>query len=285
MPLFSTFGAGSNRRFGIQRTISSGPVIPGPFSSAVAAMAAGQTQNGVYNINLPTVGVKPIYCILDTNVNGGGWMLAMKGKKFGTSFYWDSSHWTSNSTLNPTDVTRLVTNNQDAKYDTFNYYSASNMLALFPSENTGGGTLGNLGPTYGHNWKSSVPSGPTTLLNMFNNGNDQDLSYTGGGELKNSAETGGGNPFGSQGGYQYYGINAINGQSGIQVRWGFDWNNEGSPGSNDAGGGIGLTSSVGDYQNGAVYQCGDWWGYSGAGDAGGGHRGVGRSISFEIYVK
>ena len=52
----------------------------------------GTNTNGVYWINLPTVGPTQIYCIMDSLVDGGGWMMALKSNVASTGF-------TSSSTL------------------------------------------------------------------------------------------------------------------------------------------------------------------------------------------
>ena len=99
--------------------------------------------NGVYWINLPVVGATQVYCIMDTAVDGGGWMMAMKATR-GTTFPYDSGYWTAVNTLNPTDTTR---NDGDAKFNTMNYFPSKDLLALWPDipSEYGGGTGGSLG--------------------------------------------------------------------------------------------------------------------------------------------
>ena len=41
----------------------------------------GTEKNGVYWINLPEIGPTRIYCIMDSSIDGGGWMMAMKSGK------------------------------------------------------------------------------------------------------------------------------------------------------------------------------------------------------------
>lgn len=81
---------------------------------------------------------------MDSAVDGGGWMMAMKATR-GTTFNFDSSHWTTTTTLNPTDNTR---NDADAKFNTMNYFQCKDILALWPDipsdyNNVGGGNLSN----------------------------------------------------------------------------------------------------------------------------------------------
>lgn len=106
--------------------------------------ATGTSTNGVYWINLPTVGPTQIYCIMDSNVDGGGWMMTMKATR-GTTFNYDSTYWTAVNTLNPSDTTRA---DADAKFHSMNYFPSKDLLALWPDipsnyNNGGGGNLGN----------------------------------------------------------------------------------------------------------------------------------------------
>jgi hypothetical protein len=111
-------------------------------SAATAGTSAIQLKNdfgyntdGVYWINLPTAGPTQIYCIMNSAYDGGGWMMAMKATT-GTTFNYNANYWTTNNTLNPTDNTR---NNADAKYNTFNYFKAKDLLAIWPDITTGTG--------------------------------------------------------------------------------------------------------------------------------------------------
>jgi hypothetical protein len=48
-----------------------------PSAAAIKALT-GTNVDGVYWINLPAVGATRVYCIMDSRVDGGGWMMAMK---------------------------------------------------------------------------------------------------------------------------------------------------------------------------------------------------------------
>jgi hypothetical protein len=102
----------------------------------------GTSTNGVYWINLPTVGPTQIYCIMDSAIDGGGWMMAMKATR-GTTFPYDSGHWTTVTTLNPSDNTQ---NDADAKFNTMNYFPSKDLMAIWPDipSNYNGGDSGNL---------------------------------------------------------------------------------------------------------------------------------------------
>ena len=45
------------------------------------------SSDGVYWINLPTVGVTQCYCLMDSDYDGGGWTLAMKATTTNTFKY------------------------------------------------------------------------------------------------------------------------------------------------------------------------------------------------------
>ena len=84
--------------------------------------------DGVYWINLPTVGATQCYCLMDSDYDGGGWILAMKATR-GTTFSYSASYWTSVNTLNPSEVNR---DDGDAKFHSMNYFQAKDAMALFP---------------------------------------------------------------------------------------------------------------------------------------------------------
>lgn len=104
--------------------------LAGDSAMSIKALT-GTNTNGVYWINLPTVGPTQVYCLMDSAYDGGGWMLAMKGGKSlsDTTFSYSSSYWTTPNTLNPSDTT---TNAGNAKYQSFNYFGAKDILGLWP---------------------------------------------------------------------------------------------------------------------------------------------------------
>lgn len=216
----------------------------------------------LYWINLPTVGPTQVYCLMHPKWDGGGWMLAMKATR-GTTFQYTSSHWTTVTTLNPTDTTLA---DGDAKFDTMNYYPAKDMMARFP-DTSDGGTLGSgLG---GWTWNANnfysrirIPlisffaTQPQTYLLQDDNVTNWRGFVSG--------------PFSGQAGWRKYGFNLDDGAR--QSRWGFLWNNESTGGSNDVDSGIGMGSrplySAGDY----VTCCQTY-------------LGVNRSMRVEIWVR
>lgn len=120
--------------------------------------------DGYYWIDIPNVGKRYIYCIMDRGYFGGGWMLAMRAVRGSTTFGYTSSHWTTPSTLNNTlsdiqnassganlsvsSIGEAIFNNYegnqgiinrfDAKFDTFNSYKANEWMAVFYYKNNGG---------------------------------------------------------------------------------------------------------------------------------------------------
>ena len=93
-----------------------------PEKAATSAAAILQVNpsapDGVYWINLPSVGAKQIYCALSSNhLGGGGWMLAWKCTR-GSTFGYSSNYWTSSNVYNETSGLNL--NDGDHKNHAFN---------------------------------------------------------------------------------------------------------------------------------------------------------------------
>jgi len=227
-----------------------------------------ELDDGVYWINLPVVGPTQIYCILNTDCAGGGWMLAMKGTR-GTTFNFDSTYWTTTNTLNAYQTNR---NDGDAKFDTFNYFPSDDWLAIFPDVSVGGDVSGGYG---GWTWvennavgKKSVREfyASPTQITKLSNGVDYPAtnpSPTGSSKFNYSI-------WSTQNGFQWYGINYTTFDL-KSVRWGFAWNNEANQSSNDVTGGIGLKY--------ASYSAGDAFNCCQA------STGVNRTMRFEWYVR
>ena len=231
-----------------------------PDKAATSAAAILQVNpsapDGVYWINLPSVGAKQIYCALSSNhLGGGGWMLAWKCTR-GSTFGYSSNYWTSSNVYNETSGLNL--NDGDHKNHAFNHYVASSIAAVFPDLNNGGQSSV---PYSAWTWKQSGV-GQTALARLQSN---QQLSSNPRGESSMS-----GSGFSNQNGYQWYGFN-YTGNNSNRVRWGFGWNNEGDQNSNDVTGGIAPVrsgNSAGDH----IYCCQ-------------GTTGVNRSIRAEIWVQ
>ena len=248
--------------------------VPDGLTAATAATSAKAIKaaypastDGVYYINLPTVGVKQIYCIMNSAVDGGGWMLAMKANSNGSTtaplqtFKYAASYWTTADELNATDVTL---NAGDAKYQTMNYFPAKDILALWPnisstynSSSTGGSI--NLSSSLNKwSWLENNFNGgaTTTLINFFASTSTNNKFVS---DANNFA--GKGTAFSSQVDVRFYGFNYV-GNANSRVRWGFGWNENGGglypngdQGSNDVSGGIGMDTNFLNYSAGDRIAC------------------------------
>jgi hypothetical protein len=232
--------------------------------------------DGVYWINLPIVGPTQIYCLLNSAVNGGGWMMMMKATR-GTTFSFSSSYWTTINTLNPTANNR---NDGDAKFNSMNYFYANDMMALWPdigwnaNSSTTGGSVNTNGSYNVWCWlQNNFNNGiRTTPINFFSSASK--LFF---GDAKTYSGWNGG-VFSAQSSVRFYGFNYTN-ASNAHVRWGFAFNENaplalypnGDEGSNDVSGGIGMnygSYSAGDY----IGCCQD-------------NTGINRTARVEIYIR
>ena len=257
-------------------------------SAAKAAPSAKYLQNafgnyndGTYWINLPYVGSTQLYCLLNTAIDGGGWMMMLKATR-GTTFNYSSTYWTAVNTLNPSYLNR---NDADAKFNSMNYYYAKDMMALWPdiASNYGSGNGGsvNLISSY-NNW--------CWLQNNFNNGiriTPVDFFASSAKLYFKDASTfsGKGAPFSSQTDVRFYGYNYTSGNGG-DVRWGFGWNENGGglypngiEGSNDVTGGIGMSGAFATASSGYNYSAGDQITCCQNG------TGINRSARVEVYIR
>lgn len=220
----------------------------------------GTTENGIYWINLPVVGPTQVYCIMNPNYSGGGWMLAMKGLR-GNTFHYESGHWKSATTLNKENPSP---SEGDAKYDVFNYYKARDWFAGFPDVPHYTGDISR-NVYSGFTWvENNAVNGESTLLQVFSNNNRITKSRSPGILAKFKPQV-----WSYQSPFQFYGIN-YRGGHGFKTRWGFGWN-ENSPNdenSNDAGGGIGTQHASAEDR---FHCCGS--------------RGMNRPMRFEFYVR
>jgi hypothetical protein len=187
-----------------------------------------------------------------------------------TTFPYDSSHWTSVTTLNPANTNRAA---GDAKFNTMNYFPCKDMLALWPDipYNYNSGTGGSLSLSTYNNWcwmKNNYNSGARqTLINYFSTASNVSFGAAKGVER--------GTAFSSQGGNGFYGVNFTT-FANMKVRWGFAWNNEYDWGSNDVIGGIGMYANWGTLQS---YSAGDQIGCCQD------QTGINRSARVEMYIR
>lgn len=256
------------------------PVMDGSTAAKAAPSARyiktafGTNTDATYWINLPYVGPTQVFCLMNSAVDGGGWMMAMKATR-GTTFNYSSSHWTTVTTLNPGNTNR---NDGDAKFDTMNYFHAKDIMALWPDIpwNYGGSTTGGSVNTNGsynvwcwlqNNFNNGIRITP---INFFSSANN--LFF---GDANNFA--GKGTAFSSQVDVRFYGFNYTGNGTGTN-RWGFGWNENGgglypngNQGSNDVFSGIGM--AYGNVSAGDFIACCQ------------NVTGINRSARVEIYIR
>jgi hypothetical protein len=203
--------------------------------------------DGVYWINCGGV-PKQTYCLMDPKWDGGGWMLIMKAAQ-GSTFNWGSTHWTTTSTLNPTDTTTTVA---DAKFDVFNSVAVNDVMAVWPASDIGAGnTGGSLSVSDGwvwlvKNWYTTAIT-PLAGFQIDRDATPADIfSFSG---FSTSSPI-----WSYQSGTRahVFGSGAhIAGPDTYITRWGFLWNDQaGTTSTQDAFAGIGLntpSSSGGDF--------------------------------------
>lgn len=238
------------------------------FTSAAAIKAAtGTNVDGVYQINVPSLGLRNIYCIMNSAIDGGGWMMMMKATR-GTTFEWGASYWTTNNTLNPTQANK---NDGDAKFDIMNSFAAKDMLALWPDIGQGG-CISVSG--YPWIWLQNNFYGGTRIVPIdFWNSVDRYF-------IQNANNHCGIGAFSGQSDVAFYGFNYRNNPGWARTRWGYGWNENGggqypngNMDSDDVSGGIGMTGNFGSYSAGDRINCCQ------------NRNGINRSARVEIYVR
>jgi hypothetical protein len=279
-------------RYGVDAPLGSA-FNPADSAATIKAMNSN-APDGVYYINLPTAGASKTYCIMDSAYDGGGWMLTMKATR-GTTFNYGASYWTTRNTLNPTN---LHLDDGDAKYDAFNYFEGSDLMARWPDIGAGGSISGvGVWTWLEKSFNSGRSSARTNLVDFFSNAGTFESGDGGsyGGYFIKDAKTFSGwasGVFSSQVDIRFYGFNFRNnplyfGASDAKVRWGFGWNENGeglysSPatlavgpyrGSDDVSGGIGMDSRYGNYSGGDMIGC--------CQDT----TGINRSARVEVYIR
>jgi hypothetical protein len=265
----------------MQMMLGSGAVIKDGSSAALAGdsalaikTATGTNTDGVYWINLPTVGPTQIYCIMDSNWDGGGWMMAMKAANTGTTFNYNANYWTTDNTLNPTDTTQ---NAGDAKFDSMNKFAAKDLMARWPDITSSGGGIAGRGVWTWLRNNFYLSGTRITPISFFSTAGQVTVA-SGVANVKANADWGSG-VFSSQSGAGFYGFNFTS-YASAPVRWGFAWNNETNFASNDVSGGIGMNAvNIGGQAATRAYSAGDYIGC--CQDT----TGINRSARVEIYIR
>jgi hypothetical protein len=205
----------------------------------------GTSTNGSYWLNLNGV-ARETYLILSSSYpDAGGWFLGMKGTRSGSSFWFNSTQWTDQTTtLNTSSLSDDVST--EAKFHAFNYLPATKLVAVFKDRAsnvfnaTGSGDFGT-NSFAGHTWAETVTS--TTMYSRFTtNSNIVDgTGYIGRYTIHRETNSSSGKlVFPYQTGWTRYGFYNTTGNN---YRWGVTSNNETSIGSNDSVSGIGLDAN------------------------------------------
>ncbi len=205
----------------------------------------GTTSDGTYYLNVGGVSTQVYLLMNQSNSDGGGWILLMKGVKGTSNFGYSSDKFSSNTTtLNTNSLTNDVTT--DAKFSAYNSLSIKKILAVFKDPTYG--TISNQGDIAnnafgGHVWLETLPSSATAFSTLDTARNISTNTYTNTRytiyrESNSSSAT---QVFAYEWGVAYYGFKQ-GACSGKEVRWGVGWNNESDWSSCDAYAGIGLAS-------------------------------------------
>lgn len=235
-------------------------------------------KDGVYYILVNGIST-PIHCLMNDCYDGGGWMMLMKGTR-GSTFQYSSNYWSTKNTLNAGDLTR---SDADAKYNTYNYSTVKDVLAIFPDipsrsytnpyGNNGGSIFVDDGWTWMvNNWNETTRTTPFTGFNTTR------LPHQ---NTTNSLQTYGiNNPYryNGFGGWCYSSVGAyqhvFNFDNSVKVKWGFIFNNESDNlNSCDTFCGIGMGGEA-SYSAGDLGRAGANWG---------GQIGINRTARFEMY--
>ena len=204
----------------------------------------GTSTNGTYWLNVDGT-ARETYVILSSGYpDSGGWFLGMKGTRSGTSFTYNSTQWTDQTTtLNPSSLLDDVST--EAKFHAFNHLPVIKLVAVFKDRASnafnpsGSGDLGT-NSFGGHTWMETITA--STMFSRFTSQlNLVDASgYSGRFTLTRETNSSSGKlVFPYQTGWSRYGFNNTD---AYVYRWGLTFNNEGSNGSNDTGSGIGMST-------------------------------------------
>ena len=244
LPFYVTPHAYANNTLNAACQIGSSSTCPAQSPQEIVNLY-GTTANGAYWINVNGV-ARETFLILNTSYpDSGGWFLGMKGTRSGSSFWYNSTQWTNQTTtLNTNSLSDDVST--EAKFDAFNNLPATRVVAVFKDRASnafnanGSGDLGT-NSFGGHTWSENVTS--TTMFSRFTtNSNLHDASgYSGRFTIhRETNDSNGKLVFPYQTGWTRYGFNNTLGKS---YRWGVTSNNESSMGSNDSVSGIGLEAN------------------------------------------
>jgi hypothetical protein len=275
----------------------------------------GTTTDGTYWIKVGGTATRVYLLMNRSGSDNGAWVLMMKAAPGSKSFGYSSTYWTSSSSVLAEDSLSNDVST-DAKFSVFNTLTVSKMLAVFSPGSASGDQNGYVAGTYGipnggdissnafggHVWLETLPSAQTAQTQMttprtifgdstesirrtlFMRSSSDTPTYT-------SSSTSPVNQIFSyeitNGRYGF--VNTACGNAGMNVRWGFNWN-ENPPVGNftscDAYGGIGTGVSAGGSDFYSAFDASVWPGSvsSGSYPAPGtpyGHK----NLAFQIWGK
>jgi hypothetical protein len=216
----------------------------------------GTTTDGTYYLKV-NGSARQVYLLMNqTNSDGGGWVLLMKGAPGSTTFTYSTAYWTSSATtLNETLLSNDV--NNDAKFSVFNDLSVQKLLAVFKPGSASGSYAYDAG-TYGipiggdiannafngHVWVETLTA-VTTAQSQLNTTN---IIYSPASSIPKtkyfqSSAAGASQVFGYETPAGSYGFNVLRCSAQSNLRWGFQWNENGENdyATCDMWGGIGGT--------------------------------------------
>jgi hypothetical protein len=129
--------------------------------------------NGYYWIDLPVIGKKLHFIITDTNVEGGNWILAMRGVINSTRFNYNSQYWTTASTYNDNSLTalNLDKNSSSGTGSTVNYntISDSNKLKRYNTDLSSMFNISSIGDKiYSQSLSSDAYDAKFSVYNYYN---------------------------------------------------------------------------------------------------------------------
>ncbi len=240
--------------------IGSASACPGD-SAWQIKQATGTNTNGLYWIKVNGTSTQ-VYSIMDSNMGGGGWMLAMKGASSGTTFTYSWTGWTNSGSYTGTQGTTI----EDAKFNVFDSMTANQVLAVWPSttgnycndgatasnSTCGVGAYGSsITSSYGFTWAETLTSGtlstwtghsgvvkgsscpstyPLTLLSLFSNSNRCLIRKLAGATYSSSRtpyDPYGNHLFSTQKDVRFFGFNYGGSVDNTRARWGFGFNENG----------------------------------------------------------
>jgi uncharacterized repeat protein (TIGR02543 family) len=217
----------------------------------------GTTADGTYWVKVNGV-ARQVYLLMNrTNSDNGAWILMMKGAPSSETFVYSSTYWTnSTSTLNTTSLSNDM--DADAKFSVFNDLSVQKLLAVFKAGGSTGsypyaaGTYGipNGGDIQsnafgGHVWLETLASASTAQAKLTTNSILYNTAATIPiSKYRQSSSASSSQVFSYETPAGVYGFNVTTcTDSRAYLRWGFQWNENGTYDYNscDMWGGIGGT--------------------------------------------